>query len=152
MIMNRFRLMLIALSCALCGLMTVSCSDDGDGWDDMPPAISRFVSQYFPTQGIESVNELPDGGYRVKVNDSATLVFDSTPSWTSIDGNGSPLPALLIYDQLPQKLYDYLADTEQTSGVYSLSRDYKTYTVGLHDTTLIFNIQTGAITYPRPEE
>lgn len=152
MIMKRIHLTILPLLCALCGMLVSSCSDDGDGWDDMPPAISRFVSQYFPTQGIQSADQLPDGGYRVKVNDGATLVFDSTPSWTSISGNGSPLPAVLIYDQLPQKLYDYLADTEQTAAVYSLARDYKTYTVGLHDTTVIFNIQTGAITYPHPAE
>ena len=145
-------MMFLPLLCAICSLFAASCSDDGNGWDDMPAAISRFVSQYFPAQGIQSVNQLPDGGYRVKVNDGATLVFDSTPSWTSISGNGSPLPAVLIYDQLPQKLYDYLADTEQTTSVYSLARDYKTYTVGLHDTTIIFNIQTGAITYPHLEE
>lgn len=135
----------------LIAALTPSCSTADGDWDDMPQAVAGFVSQYFPSQGIDSFTPLADGGCRIEVSGGVVLTFDADSEWSEIDGRGSTLPGVLIYDQLPERLYGYLLETELTDEVYALSRDYRVYTVTVHDTVLTYDIHTGTVRYP-PQE
>ena len=122
-----------------------ACSSEA--WEELPSSIATFISQYFPGSGVKSYNET-DNGCIVKVNNGATLKFDKENEWTEIDGNGVRLPEVMMYDQLPPALFDFLQSTSQQGEVYAMSRDKKFYKLTMLDTVITFNIQTGAITYP----
>ncbi len=129
--------------------MVGACSDD-DAWDELPSAISNFISEYFPGVGVSSYDEVGES-YRVQVRNSATLVFDKDYHWTEIDGNGVPLPEVLMYDQLPPALYNYLQGLEQQAEVYGVKRGKDSYMLTMHDTVITFDAGTGKISYPEPK-
>lgn len=126
-------------------LMVGACSNSV--WDELPSAISSFISEYFPGAGVSSYNEDGDS-YRVQVRNGTTLVFDKDYHWTEVDGNGVPLPDVFMYDQLPPALYNYLQGIEQQGSVYGVKRDKDYYKLTMHDTVITYEISTGKITYP----
>lgn len=73
------------------------------------------------------------------------MIFDSSYSWTTIDGEGATLPQVLLFDELPPALYEYLESTENLTSVYRLDRNSRQYDVGLFDTALTYTIATGEI-------
>ncbi len=122
--------------------LLTACGEDV--WGEIPSTITNFVTKYFPNTGISSYSE-KGGNYFVQVQNSASLQFDTNYDWTVINGNGSPLPEVLIYDQLPQDAYNYLEETEQTSQVYELNRNEKTYTIKLYNSLLEYDITSHTI-------
>lgn len=126
----------------LCG----ACSSDAS--EEMPSAVSQFTTQYFPGYGVKSYNELSDGGCVVKLSNGPTLRFNSDGKWIDINGNGAKLPQVLMYDQLPADLYDYLQVTEQQSDIYVVKRDRHFYKLTMLDTVLTYDISTGKVIYP----
>lgn len=73
------------------------------------------------------------------------MIFDSSYAWSSIDGEGATLPQVLLFDELPPALYQYLEETESLNSVYRLDRDARQYEVGLFDSALTYTIATGEI-------
>lgn len=126
-------------------LSLAACSNEA--WDELPSPIANFISQYFPGNGVKGFNEY-EGTYKVTVNNGVGLTFDSDYQWTEIDGNGSALPEVLIYDQMPPELFTYLQATAQQSEVYGVKRDRKFYKLTMLDTVLTYDIHTGKVTYP----
>lgn len=122
------------------------CSSDAS--DELPSAISKFVTQYFPEMGVKSYQTLSDGSSVVVVSGGPTLTFNAENRWTEIEGNGSTLPEVLMYNELPPELYDYLQSTEQQKGVYDMKRDKHYYKLTMLDTVLTYDIATGKVTYP----
>lgn len=124
------------------------CSCSSDAIDETPQSIANFITQYFPNERVESYTSIGDGKHKVTLYNSATLIFDAENRWTEIDGEGSTLPEVLLYDQLPPALYAYLQATEQQRSVYAVSRDYIYYKLTMLDTVITYTISSGAITYP----
>lgn len=122
-----------------------ACSNDL--WDEVPTPITSFIEQYFPGSGVKEYTPT-DNSYKVKINNGATLVFNSEYLWTMIDGNGVRLPEVLIYNQLPPALFNYLQGIEQQSAVYSMSRDASYYKLTMEDTVISYEISSGKVTYP----
>lgn len=120
-------------------------------WDEIPTPITSFIEQYYPGSGVRSFSQT-DAGYKVKINNGATLSFDTEFAWTFIDGNGVRLPEVLIYNQLPPALFNYLQGIEQQNEVYAMSRDNTYYKLTMHETIITYEIATGKITYPTGEE
>lgn len=89
---------------------------------ELPESIERFMQNYFASE-VYNAKETADGGYRVEINNGATLTFNSDYAWTDINGNGVPLGGMLLDDILPEKLYDYLEETENLSSVYRITRN-----------------------------
>ena len=118
---------------------------NNDAWDSLPDPIARFVAQYFPTTAVTSYSTTA-GSYHVVLSGAPSLTFDSDYQWTDINGRGNILPEVLLFDQLPPALYNYLSETQCLDRVYSMSRDKRSYTVVTTDTTLSYNIATGNIT------
>lgn len=127
-------------------VMLGACSSDAS--DELPSAVSQFVTQYFPGVSVKSYNELSDGGCVVQLSGGPTMRFDADDRWVDIDGNGSRLPQVLMYDQMPPALYVYLQGTEQQSDVFAVKRDRDYYKLTMLDTVLTYDIATGKITYP----
>ena len=54
-----------------------------------------------------------------------------------------PLPQVMLFDQLPPRLYAYLQDSQQLDSVFGMERDSKRYVLTLLDSTLTYDISTG---------
>lgn len=104
------------LMLAMIGVLVVLGACSSDASEELPSAVSRFATQYFPGLGVKSYQQLKDGGCIVQLSGGPTLTFDSEDRWLEIDGNGSTLPQVLMYDQLPPSLYEYLQGTGLTIG------------------------------------
>lgn len=124
-------------------IMPLTGCSDGK-WGDLPSSIANFVSEYFPSSSVESYSE-NNGQYYVKIKNGPSIKFDGTYAWCSIDGEGATLPQVLLFDELPPALYQYLEGTESLNSVYELNRDARQYEVGLFDTALTYTIATGEI-------
>lgn len=123
-------------------------SCDHDAWDDLPGPVATFFTTYFPAQEVESYST--SGGVSVaSVKGGVTVTFNSGNAWTDVNGNGSPLPEIFLFDQLPEPLYRYLRELEViSSGVYRVSRSDKGYVVELLDSTVRYSLPDGVITGP----
>lgn len=133
---------------AMLGVLVVLGACSSDVSEELPSAVSRFTTEYFPGLGVKSYQQLKDGGCIVQLSGGPTLTFDSDDRWLEIDGNGSVLPQVLMYDQLPPSLYEYLQATEQQTEVYEMKRDRYYYKLTMFDTVITYDITTGKITYP----
>ena len=136
---------LVHLLLLMCVLLVGACSNSV--WDEVPSPITSFIEQYYPGSGVKSFTQNTDG-YKVKITNGASLSFDTEYSWTFIDGNGVRLPEVLVYNQLPPALYNYLQGIEQQADVYDMNRDSAFYTLTMHDTVITYDIATGKISYP----
>lgn len=132
--------------CALLFPLVTGCTDN-DEYDELPAKIQSFVSEYFPETSVSDYS-FSNNIYHVTLSGSAYLEFNATPAWIEIDGRGSVLPEMLLYDQLPTALYTYIETIGVTDGVYSLSRNKETVTAGLIDSTLTYDIATGKVHGP----
>ncbi|MDE5745435.1 MAG: hypothetical protein K2H84_07245 [Paramuribaculum sp.] len=122
-------------------------SCENETWNSMPSSVTEFFTSYFPGQEVSSYSKSADGSI-ASVKGGVSVTFNSDNAWTDINGNGSTLPSILLYDQLPQKLYNYLLETESTDGVYRITRNSLSYHVELKDTYVDYDIKTGVIYYP----
>ena len=143
----------IAYLLTVIAIAFVACSCDSDAWDEMPDRAQSFVSQYFPGVQASATSVDADGQYTVKLRNSATIVFTELGVWLSGDGNGTPLPSNLLFNELPQAFYRYLDEMEAvTDGVYMLRRDETHYFAGLLDTTVGYDIASGRVYYPDSDQ
>lgn len=140
--MTRLKLYIPALLLAvITGL--ASCSHS-DLWDELPQKVTNFINQYFPNSELQSVST-STAGVTVRIDNGPGMSFDTDSEWTDINGYGMPLPQVLLYDQLPEKLYDYLQETENLGSVFQLSRKGKIYTVRLLNSSLTFDSVNGSL-------
>lgn len=123
----------------------VACSDSM--WDDLPSPVADFISEYFPQQALESEGWNDDVFY-VHMKNSTVMSFDTNYKWRSINGYGSTLPRMLLFDQLPPALYEYLQSMDSTDDVYRVDRNSSRYIVELAESPVIYNIADESITVP----
>lgn len=116
-----------------------------DLYEDMPAEIQSFISQYYPGSALASFTSSASS-YTVIIKDGPTISFGSDCRWTRVNGNGSTLPQVLMFNDLPPELYSYLQETENTGRVFGVSRTANVYTVELLTDTLTYDISTGEIT------
>lgn len=127
----------------LLGACTSSTADD-----DLPGPVSSFITTYFPDGAIESATASTGGGWVVTISKGAQLTFDSSGDWTDINSRGETLPQMLLTDQLPGRVVDYLTSMELLDGVYRLTRSWHQLRVELQNDYFVYNSQTDALTYP----
>lgn len=132
---------------AILMVMFLSACSSSSVWDEVPTPITSFIEQYYPGSGVKSFSQTTDG-YKVKITNGASLSFDEEYNWTFIDGNGVRLPEVLVYNQLPPALFNYLQGIEQQSDVYAMNRDKTYYKLTMFDTVITYEIATGKISYP----
>lgn len=138
----RFRFWIAALFAVM--TVTAGCNSNST-WDELPSEISQFISRYFPEQGVSDFGE-SDGIYHVKIRGGAALSFNREYQWTTINGYGSTLPQMLLFDQLPPALYEYIQSLGALEQVYSLHRDPSSISVSLLSSTLTYDRRTARIT------
>jgi hypothetical protein len=133
------KILLIILTCLTLG----ACGNDSL-WDEMSAPISKFVSTYYPLQGISSYSE-SDGIYYVTVKNGATITFNSSYQWLSINGNGQPLPNTFIENELEPKIIQYLMALELTDQVYAAQNDPREVILSLLNYKIRYVKETGDI-------
>lgn len=138
-------LLFTALWVSLLGVFSCTESD----LNQLPSTVKTFVLHYFPGVDVASYTTNSKGIMTVALKNDATLVFNSSNDWIEIQGNGSPLPAELILDQLPAPLYEYLESIEQVDKVYWLKRDSSEIEVGVENTQFSYDLMTQTVVYPQ---
>lgn len=138
--MKTLRLLFLALIAAL---SLSGC--DHEEYDKMPREIAAFISQYWPDPNIESCTQPNDDTWVIIVKNGPTLTFNGSYDWTSINGNGLPLPQVLLFDRLPGTLYRYLESGEMLGQVFSIERTPKLYTLRLLTQTVTYDIGSDTI-------
>lgn len=123
---------------------TQGCSKN-DLYDDMPQSINNFISQYYPNSSLASFS-VTDNGYVAVIKDGPGITFGKDCKWTSIDGYGSTVPQVFLFNELPPALFAYLQETENLDSVFIISRDTKEYRLKLLDTSLTYDIASGKLT------
>ncbi len=140
---------LIATVVTLMLTMVSSCKHN-DLWDEVPGPVAEFINRYFPFSELNSVTH--NGSvYHVRISDGPGLTFGTDYAWEVIDGYGMPLPQVLLFDQLPPKMYMYLQETEQLNSTFSIARDSEKYTATLLNNTLTYIIADETLTTYTPE-
>ena len=126
-------------------LLTGCHYDDDDYYDRLPWEIQKFIIQYYPNPTVDAVTESTDGWY-VGLKSGPGFNFDTACQWTDVNGYGTTLPVVFVFDQFPEKLYDYLEETENTDNVFAVSRTPKEYRVRLLKSYLTYTINTETVT------
>lgn len=143
-VLHSLRALSMIFVVAMLSTITFSC-DHSELWSDVPGKITKFINQYYPNAELQSVSHTGTT-YHIRIDDGPGLTFDADYNWTDINGYGMPVPQVLLFDQLPPKLYNYLQGTQQLNAVFSISRDNNIYTVALLDSTLTFNADNEELT------
>jgi hypothetical protein len=125
--------------------MTASIECSNSVLDELPTSIAQFVTRYFPGVAVSDYSDV-GGIYNVKIRNGAALSFNGEYDWISVNGDGSTLPQMLLFDQLPPALFEYLQGAEQLSGVYGITRNATTYSATLLDATVYYDRDSGRVT------
>ena len=141
----RFTSLYICICATLLAASFTSCSDS-EHFDELPGAIQKFVALYYPEIAVSSYS-FNNGIYSIVLRNSATMTFNSSYQWITVNGRGSTLPEIFIYDRLPETLYEYLQTTSNINEVYSATHNSATYTLDLLDYKVVYDIKTATITY-----
>ena len=136
----RFTSLYICICATLLAASFTSCSDS-EHFDELPGAIQKFVALYYPEIAVSSYS-FNNGIYSIVLRNSATMTFNSSYQWITVNGRGSTLPEIFIYDRLPETLYEYLQTTSNINEVYSATHNSATYTLDLLDYTVVYDIKT----------
>jgi len=140
--MIRFYSLILLCTAMVFGIQ--SCSSN-DLYDEMPTAVNMFISHYYPNSALASFS-VTKTGYVAVIKNGPGITFNKDCSWTSIDGYGSVVPQVFLFDEVPPALYKYLQETEQLNSVFVITRDSKTYRLQLLDSALTYDIDTGNLT------
>ena len=116
--------------------------------DRLPEKVAEFIEEYFPGEGGSVAEFNDDATFVVRLHNSALISFNKEYNWQSVNGFGSTLPQMFLFDQLPPALYQYLQEIEGVNGVYGVVRDTRQYRVELKNQSLLYNIEDGSITTP----
>lgn len=130
-------------------LIAIPTGCASNDWEDVPGPVAQFLTRYFPLQAVTQCSYQNDT-YHVKLRNSAALTFDDRYMWTSVNGYGNTLPEMLLFDQLPPALYNYLQELSFTTQVYAVTRDSFVYNVMLLDHSVTYTIATGVVTPDKP--
>lgn len=125
-------------------VIPTSCQHS-DEFKELPDPIAKFVSQYWPNPAIASYTHPAADKYVVIIKNGPSLTFNGDYEWTELDGNGLPLPRVLLFDRMPSPLYRYLEETTSTEGVFKIVRTPRLFTLTLLDSILTYDPATGEI-------
>lgn len=138
--------LILILSLALYLPFSQSCTSDTE-LDRQPEAVQKIIEQYYPGVGVSS-SAWQGKVYVVKLRSGVIFNFNTDFDWTSLNGVGSILPSVFLFDQLPPALYEYLQATESVNSVYRVDRDKDGYVVELQSNSVVYDTETGTITIP----
>lgn len=129
-------------------MIVASCHNDSE-YDLLPPGAANFISQYWPDPYIDSVTKTSNGNTQVVVKNGPTITFGRNDEWVEIDGNGLPLPSVLLFDLLPPTLYDYIESGEYLNQIFEIERDARKYEIDILNGDITYDIVTGQISEDR---
>lgn len=144
--MRKYIHILITLFALIALTVIQGCSDNTE-LDRQPEQVQALIEEYYPGIGVSS-SDWDGKTYIVKLSSGVIINFSDTLNWISVNGAGSTIPAVFLFDQIPPAFYEYLQETESVNQVYKISRDNEEYIAELLANTAIYNIETGAITIP----
>lgn len=130
---------------AMATMAACVCACSNEAYNDMPSQIQSFIAQYYPNSELATFTST-DSTYTAVIKNGPTFVFASNYGWLSLNGNGSTLPQVFLFNELPTKLYDYLEETENTNNAFIATRNSSVYTVTLLDTRVTYTVASKEIT------
>lgn len=137
------QLAILVTACAFIMPTLTYCSDEND-IEALPGKIQRFVSKYYPEISVENYT-FTNGVYGVGLHNSAYLTFDSSMAWTSVDGRGSTLPQMFLFDEMPEAVYQFLESTDALGLVYSATRTSAGFSLHLQNQDIEYDSASGTV-------
>ncbi len=139
-------LLLISVMC----IAVTACSDDDDdaviGKNELPAAVTSFVSTYFPSQEI-NVSQKDNDGYEVMLSDGTMIDFNLSGEWVDVD---APVGKTIPSGFYPAAIDSYIAANMNGTGINEISKEPVGYDVELvSGVELIFDTDGGVIGYDR---
>ncbi|MBO5298379.1 MAG: PepSY-like domain-containing protein [Candidatus Homeothermus sp.] len=139
-------LLLISVMC----IAVTACSDDDDaaviGKNELPAAVTSFVSTYFPSQEI-NVSQKDNDGYEVMLSDGTMIDFNLSGEWVDVD---APVGKTIPSGFYPAAIDSYIAANVNGTGINEISKEPVGYDVELvSGVELIFDTDGGFIGYDR---
>lgn len=140
------RMVMAILVGTLTLLMLNSCSThDDDAYDSMPAKVKNFVAHYFPGYGVESYTVTGNISH-VRLSNGPGITFDKDLNLEGVNGYGSPLPQVMLFDMLPPALFDYLQSNEELNQVFAMTFTPTQVIVELLESRLTYDVKTTSIT------
>lgn len=139
MIKSKFIVLILPLFALI-----LSCQGT-DTYSDLPRPIAQFVSQYWPNPDVSSFSVLNDSTFEVRIKNGPTIKFNDEYDWILINGNGLTLPVILLYDCLPNKLYDYLLSGSMLDKCFVLERTSRSYDLTMLNDNITYDVRTNDI-------
>ena len=121
--------------------MAVTACQSGDDFDKMPQSVMKFVTQYWPNPAVTLCQQNDDGTWLIEIKNGPTLTFNSSEQWQTVNGNGVPVPQVLLFDRLPSKLYDYLENGEYLDEVFEIVKSPREIMLQLHRSKVYYTIE-----------
>lgn len=131
------------------GLIILMGACNDNAWDELPKPMMEFITKYFPQGEVATYVTDAAGNHIATIRNGSTITFNDDYVWVDVNGNGSVLPEMFIYDELPTPLYRYLQEMEQTDAVYRVQRTADTIRVELLNTYITYDETNGSISYPQ---
>lgn len=120
-------------------------SNDSDAYDRMPEKVRQFVARYYPGYGVQSYTASGDVVH-VRLDNGPGITFDRDLNLEGVNGYGSTLPQVLLFDMLPPALFEYLQSTEELNEVFAVTFTPRDVTVELLESRLTYDVSTASIT------
>jgi len=131
-------------------IAVTACSDDDDdaviGKNELPAAVTSFVSTYFPSQEI-NVSQKDNDGYEVMLSDGTMIDFNLSGEWVDVD---APVGKTIPSGFYPAAIDSYIATNVNGTGINEISKEPVGYDVELvSGVELIFDTDGGFVGYDR---
>lgn len=138
--MKKILRILPILLVAVLGLTVASCSDEDQPITvtQLPEQAKTFLSTYFPSTGIKTVEKDGDD-YEVVLSDGTEIEFNQAGFWTNVD---APAGSTIPNGFYPAAIDEYVGLNLDGAGINEISINQAGYEVELiNGTDLYFNPQ-----------
>lgn len=131
---------------AVMGMAVTACGDDDKmiSENELPAASKSFVSTYFPTARVVTV-EKDRNEYEIILSDGTKIDFNKSGEWTDVD---APMGKVVPTGFYPAPIDTYVSTNFTGIGINEISKDRRGYDVELvNGIDLLFNEQGNFISY-----
>lgn len=133
------------LICTMALLLSGCSSHDEEAYNAMPDKVKQFVARYFPGYGVESYTASTNVVH-VRLDNGPGITFDKDLNLEGVNGYGSTLPQVLLFDMLPPALFEYLQTNDELNEVFAMTFTARDVTLELLSSRVTYDVSDAKIT------
>lgn len=138
-------MVIMAILVSLMALALESCSNnDDEAYNSMPDKVKQFVARYYPGYGVKSYTTSGDVVH-LRLDNGPGITFDKDLNLEGVNGYGTTLPQVLLFDMLPPAMFDYLQSTDELNDVFAMTFTADDVTVELMSSRIVYDVKTAKI-------